>query len=160
MIQQSYSIIILLKRPFKINFKTNEWFNVERFKQKQAEAEAEAQQQAIANADVESISKNSTLSSVPVSLFSTPRNDLMQYLPNIDLTLSAKIKQADVRNYLVEVFSQGKFHAKFFNSYLSSLCSYNFFQQCKDNQIGNFQNLVLLQARRLAIRPGRRLLEI
>lgn len=48
----------------------------------------------------------SEISTVPTSIFSTPRKSLTLFLPNVDLTLTSGIKQSDIRSYLIELFSQ------------------------------------------------------
>ncbi len=54
----------------------------------------------------------STISTIPPSLFSTPRT-IDDFLPNVDLTLSSNVKKSDIKTHLVEIFSQCKYEQGF-----------------------------------------------
>ena len=49
----------------------------------------------------------SVVSTIPPSLFSTPRTT-DEFLPNVDLTLNSNVKKSDIKTYLIEIFSKCK----------------------------------------------------
>jgi hypothetical protein len=94
-----------LKHPFKLKFGTEGWSNIERKKTKLEEAKE--------NLSVRS-DTNSHISSIPSSLFSTPRN-FDGFLPNVDLTLNSSVKKTDIKAYLIEIFSKCKLNKLILN---------------------------------------------
>ena len=87
-----------MKYPFKLKFSTEGWSNVETKTTKLQEAKE--------NLSVRS-DTNSGISTIPSSLFSTPRN-VDGFLPNVDLTLNSNVKRKDIKTYLIEIFSKCK----------------------------------------------------
>lgn len=93
-------IFDFFKYPFKINFKTDGWINIEKDNQETSTARDLA-------SNISDSMSSSRPSTVPHSLLSTPREPI-QFLPNVDLTLSSQVKKADIKTYLVELFSKCK----------------------------------------------------
>lgn len=101
-------------RPFDVNIKTRYEKHAEEFIEIQQDPSEDASDNEL---ECENEPAPSEISTVPSSLYSTPRISLQHFLPNVDLTLRSTVKKSDIKSYLIEIFSQS--NEQIYNNFLN-----------------------------------------